>query len=81
MVHKELSQTSISRLALGIAAGIGAALLVSGTFILVAPRQAQATPAYAQQTGKACGYCHVSPGGGGPLKAAGKKFQKNGHKM
>lgn len=81
MVHTELTQTSISRLALGIAAGIGAALLVSGTFVLVAPRQAQATPAYAQQTGKPCGYCHVSAGGGGPLKAAGKKFQANGHKL
>jgi hypothetical protein len=40
-----------------------------------------ATTAYAQQTGKACGYCHVNPAGGGKLKAAGTKFQKNGHKM
>jgi hypothetical protein len=74
-------QTSMKRLALGLAAGVGAAVLVSGTFLLVAPRQAQATPAYAQQTGKACGYCPVSASGGGPLKAAGKKFQKNGHKL
>lgn len=76
-------QTSISikRLALGLAAGVGAALLVSGTFILVSPQKAQATPAYAQQTGKPCGYCHVSASGGGPLKAAGKKFQANGHKL
>jgi hypothetical protein len=81
MVQTELSQTSISRLALGIAAGVGAALLVSGIFVVFAPRQAQATPQYAQQTGKPCGYCHVSPSGGGPLKAAGKKFQKNGHKL
>jgi len=75
------SQISIGRLALGVAVGAGAALLVSGTFLLVSPNQAQATPTYAQQTKKACGYCHVSPGGGGPLKAAGKKFQKNGHKL
>jgi hypothetical protein len=81
MVQTEHSRTSIKRLALGVAAGVGAALLVGGTFVLVAPRQAQATPAYAQKTGKPCGYCHVSPSGGGPLKAAGKKFQKNGHKL
>lgn len=81
MLRTQVSMTSISRLALRLAVGAGAALLVSGTFVLVAPRQAQATPKYAQQTGKACGYCHVSPSGGGPLKAAGKKFQKNGHKL
>ena len=81
MVQTKHSRTSIKRLALGVAAAVGAALLVSGTFVLVAPRQAQATPAYAQKTGKPCGYCHVSPSGGGPLKAAGKKFQKNGHKL
>ena len=33
------------------------------------------------KTHKACGYCHVNPAGGGPLKAAGKKFQANGHKL
>ena len=49
----ETSQASISRLALGLAVGAGAVLLVSGTFLLVAPGQAQATPAYAQETGKA----------------------------
>ncbi len=81
MVRTQLSQTSIRRLAFGLAVGAGAALLVSGTFLLVAPQQAQATPAYAQATGKPCGYCHVSPGGGGALKAAGKKFQANGHKL
>jgi hypothetical protein len=81
MVRTQVSQTSLRRLALRLAFGAGAVLLVSGTFALVAPRQAQATPAYAQKTGKPCGYCHVSPGGGGPLKAAGKKFQKNGHKL
>jgi hypothetical protein len=78
MLRKELS---LARLAWGLAAGGGAALLVSGTFILIAPQQAQATPKYAQQTGKACGYCHVNPGGGGKLKAAGEKFKKNGHKL
>jgi hypothetical protein len=81
MVRAENSTASLSRLALRLAVAAGAVLLVSGTFVLVAPGQAQATPAYAQKTGKPCGFCHVSPGGGGPLKAAGKKFQANGHKL
>lgn len=81
MVRMELSTASLSRLALRLALGAGAVLLVSGTFALVAPRQAQATPAYAGQTHKPCGFCHQNPGGGGPLKAAGKKFKANGHKL
>ena len=81
MVRAELSKASFGRLALRLAMGAGAVLLVSGTFALVAPGQANATPAYAQKTGKPCGFCHVSPGGGGPLKPAGKKFKANGHKL
>jgi hypothetical protein len=42
---------------------------------------ANATPAYAQQTGKACAFCHQNPAGGGPLKSAGEKFKANGHKL
>ena len=34
------------------------------------------TPAFAQQTGKACGSCHVSKSGGA-LTKAGKAFQKS----
>lgn len=75
------TKTSIGRIAVRLAVAAGAVLLVSGTFALVAPRQAQATPAYASQTHKACGFCHKNPGGGGPLKAAGEKFKKNGHKL
>ena len=66
-----------------IVTSIAAALVVLATswaVIATAPT-AKATAQYAQQTGKPCGYCHVNPGGGGKLKAAGKKFQKNGHKM
>ena len=47
-----------------------------GAALTFAPQHAAATPAFAQQTGKACGSCHVSKSGGGALTAAGKAFQK-----
>ncbi|MGC2781849.1 MAG: hypothetical protein WA418_40070 [Bradyrhizobium sp.] len=55
--------------------------LLFGAVVTLTAQQAQALPAYAAQTGKACGGCHVSAGGGGALNATGKKFQANGHKM
>jgi hypothetical protein len=64
-----------------ILAAIAAALLIAGSAMTLTVKTAKATPAYAQKTGKACGYCHVNPAGGGKLKAAGQKFQKNGHKL
>jgi len=59
--------------------GAGLAFVLAG--ITAAPRLATATPAYAGQTKKACGFCHANPAGGGALTAAGKKFQENGHKL
>ncbi len=59
--------------------GLAAAVIVAA--LTIAPKPAEALPAYASQTGKACGYCHVNPAGGGKLTAAGAKFQKNGHKL
>jgi len=56
-------------------------LLFAATMVVLAPREAAATPAYAQQTGMACGQCHVSPSGGGKLTSLGSKFQANGHKL
>jgi hypothetical protein len=64
-----------------ILAAIAAALLIAGSATILTVQTAKATPQYAQKTGKACGYCHVNPAGGGKLKAAGKKFQKKGHKL
>ena len=55
-------------------------LLFAATMVL-APREAAATPAYAQQTGKPCGQCHVNTAGGGKLTSFGSKFQANGHKL
>ena len=45
------------------------------------PRQAQALPKYAAQTGLPCGRCHVNPAGGGPRTKFGKAFAANGHKV
>jgi len=59
--------------------GFAAAALIA--VIAIAPREAAATPAYAAQAKKACGYCHVNPAGGGARTPAGDKFQQNGHKL
>jgi hypothetical protein len=48
-----------------------------GAALTFAPQHAAATTAFAQQTGKACGSCHVSKSGGGALTKAGKAFQKS----
>ncbi len=58
-----------------------AALLIAGTVAVVSSQPASATPAYASATGKACGFCHQNPAGGGALKPAGEKFKANGHKL
>ena len=56
------------------AAGIAAVILAMAVTAL--PQTARATPAYAQQTGRACGSCHVNKAGGGKLTAAGAAFAK-----
>jgi hypothetical protein len=58
-----------------------AALLLVGLAVSVAPRPADALPAYASQTGLPCGKCHVNAAGGGPRNAFGNAFAKNGHKL
>ncbi len=65
-----------------IAGGLGAlavGMLVAAAAIVVAPQHASALPAYAAKEGKACGYCHVNPAGGGPRNAMGKKYEAGGH--
>ena len=74
-------QKAFGTAALCLAVGVGAAIFAAGTITLVAPSTAQATPAYASQTGLACGKCHVNPAGGGPNTAFGKAFAANGHKV
>ena len=67
--------------AVAIVCGTAAAILIAGAMSLTVSQPANAMPAYAQQTGKPCGFCHQNPGGGGPLKPAGEKFKANGHKL
>ena len=61
--------------------GTAAALLIAGALSLTVSQPANATPAFAQQTSKPCGFCHVNPAGGGKLKPAGEKFKANGNKL
>lgn len=58
-----------------------AAILVAGTMSVMMSRQADATPQYAQKTGKACGDCHQKPTGGPELTPFGDKFKANGHEL
>jgi hypothetical protein len=62
-------------------AATGAVALIVGLAAVGIPRPAGALPSYAQQTGLACGRCHVSPAGGGPRTAFGNAFAANGHKV
>jgi hypothetical protein len=62
-------------------AGAAAVVLVVGFSAFVIPQPAGALPAYATQTGLACGRCHVNPAGGGKRTAFGEAFLKNGHKL
>ena len=64
-----------------ILATVVATLAVGGALAIAAPEPAAALPAYAAQTGKACGACHQSPAGGGPRNAFGEAFAANGHKL
>jgi hypothetical protein len=63
-----------------MAGGAVATLLVATTMVL-APREAAATAAYGQQTGMACGQCHVNPAGGGKLTTFGMNWQAKGHQL
>jgi hypothetical protein len=55
--------------------GIGTAVVVVMLASTITSTPVSATPAFAAQTGKPCGACHVSPSGGGKLTAAGEKFK------
>jgi hypothetical protein len=81
-MRKERSTLLIPTAAiLGGVASIGFAILLAGAAVSVTPRQAQALPQYAAQTGLPCGRCHVNPAGGGPRTAFGKAFAARGHKL
>ena len=64
---------------LGLAGALAASIAALAVFTV--PQPADALPAYAQQTGLACGRCHVNPAGGGARTAFGNAFLANGHKV
>ena len=70
----------ISGVVYGLAGAVATAVIV-GLAAFVAPQPADALPAYAQQTGLACGRCHVNPAGGGARTSFGNAFLANGHKV
>jgi hypothetical protein len=78
---KELVRSRNKCSVLHIAVGFAGVILASAVILLSAPKAAQATPKYAQETGLPCSQCHVSAAGGSALKPFGKKFQANGHKV
>lgn len=49
-------------------------IFLLSSFLLFTPHEACATEEYAMQTGQDCAVCHLNPGGGGELTAAGKAF-------
>jgi predicted heme/steroid binding protein/uncharacterized membrane protein len=49
------------------------------SFLLLSPELVGATEEYAKQTGQACAVCHLDPGGGGELTAAGASFAVTRH--
>ncbi len=61
--------------------GLAAAGLIAGMLSVTISRPANATPAFAASSGKACAFCHQNPAGGGGLNAAGAKFKANGNKL
>jgi hypothetical protein len=69
--------SSVSRTT--IVTGLAIGIFVAAATLVAVPRHAQALPAYAAKEGKACGYCHANPAGGGPRNARGQKYEANGH--
>jgi hypothetical protein len=60
------------------AAVAAAAILVAGTTLTVAPKKAEATAAFTQQTGLPCNKCHSAPP---KLNEFGENFKKKGNKL
>ena len=76
--ERNLSPTPVA--VYGLAGTLLATSLI-GLATFAMPKSASALPAYAQQTGLACGRCHANPAGGGKLTGFGSAFQANGHKV
>lgn len=66
----------VARAAAVLLAIFGSVLWLVLIGLLTAGTPAMATRQFAAETGKDCGYCHVTPGG--PLTAGGRAFRDNG---
>jgi hypothetical protein len=73
MRHAKISKTVTLTTVLA-----GAVALVILGALALAPNKAQASPTFAQQTGKGCPTCHTAPPA---LNGTGKKFKANGNKF
>jgi hypothetical protein len=60
--------------------GTAAIIFIVATTSLTTSGPANATAAFATQTGKACGQCHENAAGGGKLTPFGEAFKANGNK-
>lgn len=56
-------------------------LLVAGLLAGAPLPVAHAKPEFAKKEGKACGFCHVNPKGGGALVPKGVEYKQNGFKF
>lgn len=57
------------------------ALVVAGHLVGAPVPAAHAKPEFAKKEGKACGFCHMNPKGGGALAAKGLEYKQNGLKF
>ena len=64
MMDRRQELKPVPGLVIGVAGALATASIVA-LAAFTAPQSADALPAYAQQTGLACGRCHVNPAGGG----------------
>jgi hypothetical protein len=58
--------------------GAAAVAVVLASAVAFAPREAKATPGFAKDTGKPCGFCHAKPP---ELNDQGKAFKAKGNKL
>jgi hypothetical protein len=80
LIMKPSMQDVRTSLLVGVA-GVAAAGFLAVVTMTMSSAPAVALPTYAQQTGKACGFCHSNPAGSGKLTASGEKFKAKGHKL
>jgi hypothetical protein len=53
------------------------ALLIAAGLLVGDRRPAEARPEFARREGKACGFCHINPRGGGPRNQTGQEYARN----